>query len=39
MSFEHLEDEEDEPMEAITEPKRKAGNAEVISIDNWRKKS
>ncbi len=39
LSFEHLEDEEDEPMEAITEPKRKAGNAEVISIDNWRKKS
>lgn len=39
LSFEHLEDEEDELPEAITEPKRKAGNAEVISIDNWRKKS
>ena len=39
LSFEHLEDEEDELPEIETSAKRKAGNAEVISIDNWRKKS
>lgn len=38
LSFEHLEEFEDEESSQISEPKRKAGNAEVISIDNWRKK-
>ena len=38
LSFEHLEDEDEELPEIETSSKRKAGNAEVISIDNWRKK-
>ena len=39
LSFEKLDDEEDTfETEAEASPKLQTGNAEVISIDNWRKK-
>lgn len=38
LSFEHLEDEETDIETDAGTPELKAGNAEVISIDNWRKK-
>lgn len=38
LSFEHLEDDETDAESDVSAPELKAGNAEVISIDNWRKK-
>ncbi|MBQ9271473.1 MAG: hypothetical protein IJ218_04330 [Alphaproteobacteria bacterium] len=38
LSFEKLEEDEPDNEDSETTPKLQTGNAEVISIDNWRKK-